>query len=828
MELKHYQQTALTILRQYLSALKDAQAKRVEAAKLNITFKWDEAAWESIGRNFYKPRKNGLGEFVPMVCFKVPTGGGKTLLAVKAIDVINSLYRGIQTGLVLWIVPTSQIYNQTLKALRDRAHPYRIQLNMASGDRTVILEKDSMFSPDDVHNNLVVLLLMLPSANRQNKETLKMFQDRGGFESFFPAEDHYQEHLDLLKRIPNLDAYDAANGMMTRIVKTSLGNTLRILNPTIILDEGHKTYGELAQSTLLGFNPSFVLELSATPDSNYSNILVNISGQDVLREGMIKLDIHVDNRSSVNWHDTMRQSHLHRKKLEEIALLYENETGTYIRPICLIQVERTGAKQREAGFIHAEDVREFLIARCNVLPDEIAVKSSERDDIENIDLLSRDSSIRYIITKQALQEGWDCPFAYVLTVLTNPKAAIGITQLVGRILRQPYARKTGRIELDESYVFCYKDTAGDLLRAVRRGLVDEGLGDLTSRVISSSQKGESAEIEIRSQYKAYVGKVYLPCFVVPDSKGGWREVGYETDVLSRVNWDKIKLNAFDKLQLNTSATQNFSVAVGLDGIGTAIHTAIAPDMPLDLVFMTQHLLDVVPNPWYAYEFAENVIGRLRKRYDEQIIKRNLGFVLDRLKKSLIEQRVELSSQVFRDLIDRKELNFYLISGCAGNAIPERIRVPASRKLTTAAGDLPSLPLFEYREEEFNDTERAVALYLDQQQWVLAWLRNVVKTGYSVQGWKPNRVYPDFIALGREEGDVGLKRLANVFVLEIKGLHLKNEDTQYKQDLFKLCNELSKPTPWDEIAQEFRDHKVQFQVVFEDEWQKIINAMFQET
>jgi type III restriction enzyme len=82
----------------------------------------------------------------------------------------------------------------------------------------------------------------------------------------------------------------------------------------------------------------------------------------------------------------------------------------------------------------------------------LPLRVSEKDDIEGIDLFANDCDIRYIITKQALQEGWDCSFAYVLTVLTNPSSATGITQLVGRILRQPFARKT-KIKIWTSVMF---------------------------------------------------------------------------------------------------------------------------------------------------------------------------------------------------------------------------------------------------------------------------------------------------------------------------------------------------------------------------------------
>src|SRR5262249_42772234 len=159
---------------------------REQTRAFDIAYDWDVDAWRQVSPAHYQPRKSGVGEAVPTVCFKVPTGGGKTLLAAKAIDAICNLYRGANTGLVLGIVPTTQIYRQTLAALRDKAHAYRISLDQTSGDRTLIVEKDTRFSPADVRESLVILLLMLPSANRQNKETLRLFKDSGGFNRFFP------------------------------------------------------------------------------------------------------------------------------------------------------------------------------------------------------------------------------------------------------------------------------------------------------------------------------------------------------------------------------------------------------------------------------------------------------------------------------------------------------------------------------------------------------------------------------------------------------------------------------------------------------------------
>ena len=278
-------------------------------------------------------------------------------------------------------------------------------------------------------------------------------------------------------------------------------------------------------------------------------MLVDIKGLELKREEMIKLDLHINNKESTRWKDTMLASIKKREALEVAARKYEANTGNYIRPICLVQVERTGKDQRGGNFIHAEDVRDFLVKEYGVTADEVAVKSSEKDDIEGLNLFARNCPIRYIITKQALQEGWDCAFAYVLTILTNPASKNNLTQLIGRILRQPFARKTKIKELDESYVFCFRQKAKLLVDAVREGFGREGLGDLAGQVVMDSpdddEQGEEL-IELRDQFKKFAGKIYLPKFVIQQGKQ-WREVSYETDIVSRIDWAQADFSAERKL-----------------------------------------------------------------------------------------------------------------------------------------------------------------------------------------------------------------------------------------------------------------------------------------
>ena len=844
MKLKHYQEKVVTALKNYLEALADERSEfeGFLAYKPNYArhFDFPREAWQkATGRSVYFSKTNGLNEPLPDVYLKVPTGGGKTLLACHAIDLIRKIYLKKQTGLVLWIVPSTQIYRQTILALKDRSHPYREALDRSCGGRTLIKEKTEVFSRLDVTENLVVLMLMLPSANRLNRDMLKVFRDAGGFTDFFPSEDNYISQKELLGKVPNLDCFGEdglLNGFIVqRQIKTSLGNTLKLLKPLVIIDEGHRAYGEQARNTVRNFNPSFILELSATPPPN-CNELVKITGRELHEEEMIKLDIHLTNKSSIDWKDTLLASWRKRNELEEVAKVYEQNSGSYIRPICLIQVERTGKDQRMSGFIHAEDAKEYLIHKCNVPEKDIAIKSSEIDDIEGIDLFAPDCGIRYIITKQALQEGWDCSFAYILTILTNPQSATGITQLVGRILRQPSAIKTKVKELDECYIYTYKPNAASLVKEIKKGLEDEGLGDLSGRLVNDDEFTgisplKDRELFYRQGFKQFEGSIYLPKFVIQE-KESWRDIIFEADILRRIDWGQIDLGELAAKTLGNNQNKEQELILGFSReeqelLSETGRLVTKGTLEIDEAFLARQLGDVVPNPWIAFEIGHQALQLLSKHHDKETISANFVFVIEELKKVLEKEKNKMAEQVFRNMLDNQELCFFLVREKGHHLLPSHIKVKSNKPLYNQRTNTPiQKSLFDYvPEEDLNDTEKTIAIYLDEQEQLLWWFRNRVRKDFHIQGWQRHKIYPDFIAakVGKQEIDL----YDTVFVLETKGVHLKaNDDTKYKQNIFELCNDLCSKREWKDIFKEFPNQDFEFQIVFEDEWQNKINNLLQ--
>lgn len=843
MILKEYQKRALDAVADFVERLATwrEKAAKARAADPELTFDWVGRTWESAAPSRpYLSRRNGLGEPLPSFCLKIPTGGGKTLIATKVIDCVQTRYRRRQTGLVLWIVPTTQIYDQTLRALKDRDHPYRQQLDVASAGRTLVLEKTSGFRPQDVHERLCVLLLMLPSANRETKEQLRMFRDAGRFDQFFPPDDDADAHRALRARVPNLDAFEQSGGLWGGQVKTSLGNVLRLLQPLIILDEGHKAWGSLARATLEGFNPCMIVELSATPPKG-ANVLVEISGGELNAEEMIKLDLHIVNKAKASWQDTLLASIERRQALEDAAHQHEADTGAYIRPICLVQVERTGRDQRRAGVIHAEDVRDYLLRHPRISADQIAVKTSGRDELKAVDatggLLSRDCPIRFIITKQALQEGWDCSFAYILTILTNPGSRNALTQLVGRILRQPYAAKTRVAALDESYVFCFQRRGADLLKEVRKGFGLEGLQDLEGRVVSdedADRPGVMLVARQRERYRRAAAELVLPAFMIKDGRQ-WRLVSYETDILSRVPWDETDLSPLFNIELG-AGDRDVELRAGLDAhplyatFGPTTGDARAgteSDDAIDYCFAAGHLLDAMPNPWRGADAVRRVFGALLQEHPREQVAANCLFVLEELRRQLEKERDRLSRQVFAELLESGAMRFIVVTDdLTFTRLPQRIEMPEAKRANREDGGQYERNLFDViTEDELNGLENKVATYLDTQARLFFWYRNRSRKDYYVQGWKPRRIYADFIlTLQPDEPDTD-DEYHRVFVVETKGVHLGQfEDTEYKRSVFDVCSAHARTADWAEFVPAMRNKVMRFEVVDEEEWQHRLNAM----
>lgn len=873
-QLKPFQATVLGQLARYINELKKHQAQAQAASTALSAMEgmedlvreasdFPKKAWSALktqgalpatfAQQPHSSRFDGAGRAIPNVCLKVPTGGGKTLLAAASVGRVFSSYLSRHTGLVLWIVPNEAIYRQTLKTLTDRDHPYRQMLNIAGAGRVKILEKDSPLTRLDVDSHLCVMLLMLQSAARKDEaqRKLKAFRDRGNVLGFVPREDDIEAHWQLLAEVPNLDAYapwgaSQAEARATKgsIVKSSLGNVLRLVRPMVVIDEGHHAYTENALRTLDGFNPCFMLELSATPrvssdKGSGSNILVDVRGTDLEQAEMIKLPINVDMRGWSDWQSCLAASVDRLNALQAEAAQLQAETNRYIRPILLVQVERTGKDLRDSGYIHAEDAKAYLM-QLGFAENQIAIKTSDKDELkapENIDLLSPSCEVRAIITKQALQEGWDCPFAYVLCALAAGKEVRSMTQLMGRILRLPHVAKTGRAALDACYVLCHDAKTGEVIKAIKHSLETEGMGDLALSVQGGADGAAPKPVAFKRRPQFSQMRIFLPrvTWVETDelARKRRRELAYESDILSRLDWSAVSADALAQdwaPAARGALGQHFAVDLDVLDHPEAVSTELTSGAPavLDRARLVRGLLDIAPNAWWVWNWVDLVLARfLAKGYPEKVLAASSASLLERLRIDLEAERDRLAQSVFEACVAQGQVEFRLRADATDYEIPAEFALELSGKPQPLVRDdakLVEKSLFEPALTALTDSglERDVACYLDSQAALQWWHRNVAKAQYGLQGWKRHKVYPDFV-FARVSGEGAAK----LVVLETKGLHLAgSNDTTYKQALLERLSRAyadQSLARTGELELVGEGQSITCDLVFDGDWQGTLNA-----
>ena len=397
---------------------------------------------------------------VPQVCFKVPTGGGKTFLAANSIKPIFDSMPYIHPKAVVWLVPSDAILTQTYRTLTDKNHDYRKKIDVDFGNKVEIYSKQQLlngqnFNPTSVSDNLSVFVLSYDSFRTSKKDGRKAYQENG---SLLPFVRFKQDSGSLLEDTD----------------ETALIQVIRKLNPVVIVDESHHATSKLSKEMLQNFNPSFVLDLTATP-KNGSNIISFVDARQLKAENMVKLPVIVYNRKSQE--DVFVSAISLRRKLENEAVEEQKNSGRYIRPIVLFQ-----AQPRNNDDSTTYDKIKHTLIDMGIPESEIAIKTADSDELKNIDLSSHDCSIRYIITVNALKEGWDCPFAYILATVANRTSSIDVEQILGRILRLPNTRKNEREVLNLSYVITSSNAFYATLDKVVAGLNAAGFTSKDYRI----------------------------------------------------------------------------------------------------------------------------------------------------------------------------------------------------------------------------------------------------------------------------------------------------------------------------------------------------------
>lgn len=471
MELKTYQSKVLQDLSLYLDYVQRFKKTDVAFNKF-----WEDriGPYNPIENKGMQPYKNTIPT-AAHVCIKVPTAGGKTFIACNALQTIYSAYPSNLPKMVLWLVPWSNLLDQTVNNLSNPDHPYRQKLDALFNHRVEVYEKKDLlqgsnFNPSVVNEQLSIVVLSFSSLRARNKEDRKVYQENGQLAAF-------------------ANQYTSGAHILEDTDDTALINVIRSLNPVLVVDESHNAESDLSVDMLKALNPSFVLDLTATPKDN-SNIVSLVPAIELKKEHMVKLPVivynHPDKSEVVN-------SALHlQKKLELLAIEEEKNGGKYIRPIVLFQAQPRTDKDNTTF----EKLKEQLL-KVGIPEDQIKIKTADKDELKGVDLNSKDCPVRYIITINALKEGWDCPFAYILASLADKSSAVDVEQILGRVLRQPYVMKHSATLLNLSYVLTASAKFHDTLQNIIKGLQASGFSEKDYRENDAMPEEEKNKVQVK-------------------------------------------------------------------------------------------------------------------------------------------------------------------------------------------------------------------------------------------------------------------------------------------------------------------------------------------
>lgn len=449
-----------------LKNYQDEAIKRLDSFCNNLNSKSITESFKSVtGKQYLEIEEYDK----PYVCVRIPTGGGKTLIASKSIRVLVHEYLNNDYHLIFWLAPSDKIVTQTLDALKDKRHFYRQVLDKEFDNVKVMSIKESYKETFNPKEELVIIVGTIQSFRTNSKDGRKFYEENGSY-------------YELLK---------------DRDVIPSMENIMKFFKPIIILDEAHRSSTTLSVHSLLNLNPSFIFQLTATPITTTekakgiyaSNILYSVSATELKKEDMIKLPIFLktlDDSMSI-----LKDGIEKRNYLEELAKLEELHTKRYIRPINLIRAD----ENRGEDSLTYDKIKTILMEDFNIDESYIAIHTGNKKELDGVDLLSRNSKIRYIITVDALKEGWDCPFAYVLSVVSNMESKTAIEQLIGRVLRMPYIEQKDQKELSYSYVLVASSSFEEVADSIGQTLINNGFEQMEAKISINQSSNTNSEVD---------------------------------------------------------------------------------------------------------------------------------------------------------------------------------------------------------------------------------------------------------------------------------------------------------------------------------------------
>lgn len=484
MELKRYQTRALDQLRHFLEKARggDIAAAYASTIARALTFEEPDDA-PTYARGGYTPVE-GL-EHVPYCCVRLPTGGGKTLLASHAIKVAGESWMDRARVPVIWLVPSSQIQTQTLDALKTPRHPYRLALEEAFDGAVAVFDisERRQIRPRELIDKTVVIVATYQAFRVEDTSARNVYSDDENLEDHF-RDASRGEGLGLAEKGPRRGK-----------IALSFANVLHRQRPLMILDEAHNFMTNLSGSAKARLNPSAIIELTATPKPK-SNVISAATAMELKASDMIKMPVHLSQHGS--WQQAVAHAVQNRAWLAKIAA---RDPGG-IRPITLYQA-MPAADGNEAT---VDVLKQHLIEVERIPEKAIVIATGDQRGLDGVDLFDPACEVEHVITVQALKEGWDCSYAYVFCSLASIRAAGAVEQLLGRVLRMPFAKRRASEELNRAYAH---------VSEVSFAAAANGLMDRLTQMGFDERSAREAILEMPPTFELEGGEI-APLYRVPE------------------------------------------------------------------------------------------------------------------------------------------------------------------------------------------------------------------------------------------------------------------------------------------------------------------------
>lgn len=774
---KIYQQRVLDDLREYLKLT-------VETGDADLSFyRLTRRAYQEPKDEQKRPYLPGL----PYVCLRLPTGGGKTVVACRAIAVVVETYLLQDRPLVLWLVPSDAILEQTLRALRDPQHPYRqtLEAELPSPITVLNVAEALAMTRATLDAGPTILVTTVQALRVEEIKNRAVYKDNGSLMPHFDALP--PEHL-----LPPLERYEDGK------IVPSLANALAVRRPLVIVDEAHNVRTHASFQTLVRFGPSAILEFTATPKEGDfpPNVLSHVAADELKAEGMVKLPILM--ATDADWKAALRDAKARREELEAQALQLQAETGEHLRPIALLQAQKKGEP------VTWDVLLDCLRDELGVPEAQIAVETGDRADLKGVDVMSPACPVRYVITVDKLREGWDCPFAYVLYSARNVSSKTAVEQILGRVLRMPRATRKPEAHdiLNRAYAHITSAQFGAAVKALRDSLVESGFEEYEA---AANIRDSQQPLPFSAPQTGLFGAPDAPGapqverlkpFVVPQLALRWEDGTHEpfdAEEVLDLEWHLLDFPATlsdaefpaevrrENIALDVAQGGKLKVGFGSEYVSlVAQHQlSLLPDDIREVAQLATWLDAHIKHPDILQTEAQTWLCKLIEHLIEERRFDLTKLARERLRlKAAVEARIKAhrdrarGTQVQKLLFDgeKSARRVEIVPECSFAFDPDVY--PVNKRYEG---------VYRFRKHfypdkiaDMNNQEADCARFIDDSSLVARWVRNLERQPHAAF-WlqtEENRFYPDFVVELEDE---------RVAVVEFKGAdRITNDDTKRKQ------------------------------------------------